>query len=193
MMRSPRAGRLQLQPAYLAAGLSALLVVLQILLQAATARSSELAGQLIEQAQTIEANTAERERIEAERLASLQQELEQAQSLVAELEAALPPIGAPLDVYRRGYETAVAGDVTLLSLRHEAQESHETGVGQITIDTYDLQGRGGTAACLSWMARLQAAGGARMGLERILMQPADGICQFDALVVSGKLDEVEGD
>ncbi len=173
-----------ISPGQTALALSCLLALVHLGVLVAGAQRARAAASLTEDVDALRTNLSALTQITVRRQAELRQELAAAEARVATLDASLPTLGAPLNIYRRGFEAADESQIELVGIQRKSVETHDTAIGNVRVTTYSLQASGGFEPCLSWIGRMEQTS-RTWSLEAINIQPDNSTCSFDVKSVSG--------
>jgi hypothetical protein len=130
------------------------------------------------QLQTLRENFTTLAGLQAERRAQLESQVGAAEARIQAAEAALPPIEAPLDIFRMGYELAADSPLIVLSVHRASSEPQDTAMGPVDVTTYRIVANGTLQDCMAYIATLEAASPA-LGLAGVSILPEDSSCEMD--------------
>jgi hypothetical protein len=134
------------------------------------------------QVQILRDNLATLVTLRAEHQTQLDARLAAAQTRTAAAEAALPRIGAPLNVFRIGYDLGDGASLLVYSIRRDSSEIVDTAVGPVETTTYRVEATGTLDACLAYIDSLEAASPG-LGLAGVSIVPETGDCSMDVLTL----------
>ncbi len=134
------------------------------------------------QVQNLRENLATLAGLQTERQSQLGSQLAEAEARVAAAEAAIPPIGTPMNVFRIGYDLSDDAGLLVYSVRRASNEVRDTAVGPVDTTTYRVEATGTLEACLSYIESLEGAGPG-LGLAGVSIVPATGDCSMDVLTL----------
>jgi hypothetical protein len=134
------------------------------------------------QVQVLRENLATLASLRAESRTQLEARLADAETRAAAAEAALPPIGTPLNVFRIGYDLSEVAGMLVYSVRRDSSEIVDTAVGPVETTMYRVEATGTLDACLAYINSLEASSPG-LGLAGVSIVPATGDCSMDVLTL----------
>lgn len=142
---------------------------------------------LTQQLEPIEIDLEELRQAEREGFKKLQVEVDTAEARLASLESSFPELGAPYNIFRRGFELASASSVEVTSVQRGSTVVEDTVLGPLITTTFNLESVGDLVPCLGLLSLLEHDGLHTLALEDIHIEPAQSVCSFDVVIISSKL------
>ncbi len=163
------------------------LAVVAALLAGGVART--LGAQSIDnQVGSLSGNLSQLIQIRQDNLDQLSAQLDSARSELAQVEAEAPQLGAPYQLYERGFALGPENEVEVESIAYGGEETQSTALGSLGLDTYSISLLGDIPGCVNYMSQLETEGAPYLATERVTMQFGDpGSCSFNTVVLGTDL------
>jgi hypothetical protein len=135
----------------------------------------------------MEVDLAELRRAEQEGFKKLQADIDNAEAHLVSLERSFPDLGAPFEIFRRGFELAEASGIEVISVNRGSTVVRETVLGHLFTTTFSVKSSGNIRSCMGFLSRLEKEGLQTLALDRIVLDPDKETCNFDVIIASGTL------
>ena len=116
-------------------------------------------------------------------LAGLNSDLLQAQAALKASQAETPKLGAPFELYRRGFAMAPEKGMVVDSIQFESADQRSTALGPLVQEDYAVVATGSLADCVAYVRQLEAEGAPFLAVDRISLRAETLSCSFDAFVL----------
>jgi hypothetical protein len=110
-------------------------------------------------------------------------ELDLAQSDLADAQAGTPTLGAPFQLYRRGFAMGPGENVEVQTIQSEGQEQRDSALGSLVLQTYSISISGGLADCVAYLIQLEAEGRPFLATDGIRLQADSRSCSFETTIL----------
>lgn len=160
----------------------AILAVLSALMAAGVERtltSRSISSQIV----NLRDNLAQLVQVREQHRAQLTADLNQAQTELASAQAGLPTLGAPYELYRRGFAMGPGSDVVVESIQLSDTQALSTPMGELQQTTYRIALSGSIPNCVAYLRQLESEGNPFLATEHVLMQENDLTCSFEVSVL----------
>jgi hypothetical protein len=177
--RRPRRVTLTRVAAFLNVFIVALLAVLMAtsFMRALSARSID------KQVANLEINLAQLQQNRASAREALQAQMVQAEAELAQAEAGTPKLGAPYQLFERGFALGAASGVDILRIEDRGDDVEHTALGDLSLQTYDIGVAGDMPACLAYLTRLEAEGSPFLASDHFSYVADPQACSFSVTVL----------
>jgi hypothetical protein len=156
----------------------AVLAVLSALMAAGVERtltSRSISSRLV----NLSDNLAQLVQIREQNMAQMTSDLDQAQSELASAQEGIPTLGAPYELFRRGFAMGSESDVVVESIQLSDTQALSTPMGDMQQTTYRIALSGSIPNCVAYLRQLESEGKPFLATEQVLMQENDLTCSFD--------------
>jgi outer membrane murein-binding lipoprotein Lpp len=140
------------------------------------------------QVSSLSGNLSQLIQIRQDNLDQLSAQLETAQTELAQVEAETPQLGAPYQLYERGFALGPENKVEVESIAYGGEETQSTALGSLGLDTYSISLVGDIPGCINYVSQLETEGAPYLATERVTMQSGDpGSCSLNTAVLGTDL------
>jgi hypothetical protein len=181
MIQRPRSQRVS--PTTVAIFLNVVVLAVLSALMAAGVERSLTARSIQSQIANLHDNLTQLIQARQERLAGLTADLARAQADLGDAQAQTPKLGAPFELYRRGFAMAPGRNVAVQSIQFQGADQRSTALGPVVEETYAVVVTGSLPDCIAYLRQLESDGGPFLAVDRISLRGDALSCRFDALVI----------
>jgi hypothetical protein len=172
------------KPGRLALALAILLAGVDVFLAAAAMQARSNTEALAAEVVALQDSLQQLRQVEQEGLQGLEAQALSEESRLAELQSGFPTLGAPFDLFRRGFALARLNQVELEGIERGDSTVLETPVGLLTTTYYRLSASGDLTACLGFVRDLELTGLTTLAVDQLSLAPADLRCDFSVVLAS---------
>lgn len=181
MIQHPR--RQRISPNAVAIFLNVVVLAVLSALMAAGVERTLTARSIQGQIANLHDNLTQLIQARGERLAGLKADLSQAQATLEAAQSQTPKLGAPFELYRRGFAMAPEEKVSVQSIQFQGADQRSTALGQLVQQTYNVVVAGNLPDCVAYVRQLESEGGPFLAVDRISLRDDALSCSFDVFVL----------
>lgn len=114
---------------------------------------------------------------------NLTSDLDAAKSELAQTQAQVPRLGAPFQLYNRGFGMGAETNVVVDRIRFQGTENLSTALGDLTIETYTVDVTGSLPDCIAYMRQLEREGRPFLATDNVNLDADQSACSFGTTVL----------
>jgi len=114
---------------------------------------------------------------------NLNSDLDRAKGELAQTQSQAPKLGAPFELYNRGFSMGPDSNVLVERIQYQGAENLSTALGDLTIASYTVDLTGSMPDCIAYIRRLEREGRPFLATDNITLDADQSACSFGTIVL----------